>query len=232
MSAAHVQLQPRKNQIAVSDRRCALPKLMAGCAGQVLEQWELPRDLEKIWMIDSKELHVAVDDQGQPVMLGKGAYGAVRSLYQLAMIAMINARQHLYMASLRISASPIPPLSPKPPPPPPPPSLLLPWKFQGSFCCAFSLLPNCMPLAGDCNFISAHFTSLWGCANAPITNADSVNQVDAFPSIFCWPKICLAVWMRRLCLHHAMVQPCAFPSAIPQASAAAEKIYCMWLPAL
>ncbi|KAK9833197.1 hypothetical protein WJX74_009814 [Apatococcus lobatus] len=42
-----------------------------------LEQWELPRDLEKIWMIDSKELHVALDDKGEPFMLGKGAYGAV-----------------------------------------------------------------------------------------------------------------------------------------------------------
>ena len=43
------------------------------------EQWELPKDegLDKLWMIDSKQLQVALDDAGQPVMLGKGAYGAV-----------------------------------------------------------------------------------------------------------------------------------------------------------
>ena len=75
--------------ITDSGTSCALPKMMGGCAGQVLEQWELPRDLEKIWMIDSKELQVALDGQGQPVMLGKGAYGAVRSACQLA---VINAR--------------------------------------------------------------------------------------------------------------------------------------------
>ena len=57
-----------------------------GGGGQVLEQWELPKDLEKIWMIDSKELHVALDDKGQPVMLGKGAYGAVRSHTQIFML--------------------------------------------------------------------------------------------------------------------------------------------------
>ncbi|KAK9864517.1 hypothetical protein WJX84_000430 [Apatococcus fuscideae] len=48
------------------------------------EEWELPKgvkdDLEKIWMIDSKQLQVAVDDTGQPVMLGKGAYGTIEGL--------------------------------------------------------------------------------------------------------------------------------------------------------
>ena len=55
-----------------------LSKGMACCL-QIPEEWELPKDegLEKLWMIDSKQLQVALDESGQPVLLGKGAYGAV-----------------------------------------------------------------------------------------------------------------------------------------------------------
>ena len=52
---------------------------------QIAEEWELPKDegLERLWMIDSKQLQVALDDAGQPVLLGKGAYGAVCLSLQL-----------------------------------------------------------------------------------------------------------------------------------------------------
>ena len=45
---------------------------------------ELPLDLRGLWQISPKELQIAINSEGRPVVLGRGAFGTVSFIETLS----------------------------------------------------------------------------------------------------------------------------------------------------